>query len=241
MKSKKYVFKLHWLISIVAIFLIVNTSGQTSAKKKVVKKPIHPTTVKPATTAANTAAKKTATTSDPKKPTSVNTNASNKTAAPNLPETLPTPTKREQEMISEINSLRSNPPSYINYVLEYLKKNDVDKKTKTAATELVIQLKKTPPLPPLTVNPVMYNDAKKYGMEMSNNNYFSHSNLPYAENLSLGYENIREAIIDLLIDDDQEDRGHRKNLLNNQAKYIAVVELPGKIQDMPYCYLQEFK
>ncbi len=98
-----------------------------------------------------------------------------------------------------------------------------------------------PPLNPLILNPLMYNDAKQYGMMMASKNFIGHSDLPYAENLSLGYENIREAIIDLLIDDDVEDRGHRKNLLNDHLKSVAVFELPGKVQDIPYCYVQEFR
>jgi hypothetical protein len=42
-------------------------------------------------------------------------------------------TNREQEMINEINNLRTNPAKYCTYVENYLQKNDVDDDVKTAA------------------------------------------------------------------------------------------------------------
>lgn len=153
----------------------------------------------------------------------------------------PTLTGREQEMINEINNLRLNPAKYCTYVEAYLQKNDVDADVKVAAKELMTLLKKMPPLNPLTINSVMYNDARQYGLLMAKKNVFEHSSLPYAENLSLGYKDIRDAIVDLLIDDDNPERGHRKNLLSEKIKQVAVFELPGKVQDIGYCYVQEFK
>jgi uncharacterized protein YkwD len=166
---------------------------------------------------------------------------SKKEPAPIVTEKPLTLSNREQEMIAEINILRTNPPLYVNYINSYLDKNEADAKVRKAAAEVIDQLKKMPPIGRLSLNPFMYQDAKKFGSTMATNNYFGHSDLPYAENLSLGYANIREAIIDLLIDDDVVDRGHRKNLLNDKLTFVAVYELPGKIQDIPYCYVQVFK
>lgn len=163
-------------------------------------------------------------------------------AKPNNPvEANATLTAREKEMIDEINTLRSNPSGYCTYVKNFLEKNDIDEDTKTAAKELVDELKKMKPLTPLSVNPIMYSDAKQYGQIMARRNIFEHSELPYSENLSIGYQNIRDAIVDLLIDSDIPGRGHRKNLLNERIKYVAVYELPGKVQDIAWCYVQEFK
>lgn len=150
-------------------------------------------------------------------------------------------TSREQEMINEINLLRTNPARYCTYVEEYLQKHDADEEVKQAAKELVGILKKLKSLNPLTINPVMYNDARQHGLLMAKKNVFEHSSLPYAENLSLGYKDIRDAIVDLLIDEGIPDRGHRKNLLSEKIKHVAIYELPGKIQDIAYCYVQEFK
>lgn len=57
---------------------------------------------------------------------------------------------------------------------------------------------------------------------MAKKNVFEHSSLPYSENLSPGYRDIRKAIVDLLIDDGIPDRGHRKNLLSEKIKQVAV-------------------
>jgi uncharacterized protein YkwD len=160
---------------------------------------------------------------------------------PDNPVNNVTLTSREQEMINEINNLRLNPARYCTYVEAYLLKNDVDNDVKVAAKELIGVLKKMQPLNPLTINPAMYNDARQYGLSMAKRNVFEHSSLPYAENLSLGYKDIRDAIVDLLIDEGIPDRGHRRNLLSEKIKLVAVYELPGKVQDIAYCYVQEFK
>ena len=150
-------------------------------------------------------------------------------------------TSREQEMINEINNLRANPARYCVYVENYLQKYEADDEVKSAAKELVELLKKMKPLTPLAVSTAMYKDARQYGMLMARKNIFEHSSLPYYENLSLGHKDIRDAIVDLLIDDGIPNRGHRNNLLSEKIKNVAVYELPGKVQDIAYCYVQEFK
>jgi uncharacterized protein YkwD len=224
----------------------------SQAKKAPVKKPVVTTKTKPPVK-TNAAVTKTATVKKPvpiaKKITTpvkpVNKAISTATV-PNKPVnnaeiTNVTLTSREQQMIDEINHLRTNPARYCTYVEEYLQKHNADEEVKLAAKELLGVLKKLKPLNPLTVNHVMYNDAKQFGLLMAKKNVFEHSSLPYAENLSLGYKDIRDAIVDLLIDEGIPNRGHRNNLLNEKIKHVAVFELPGKIQDIAYCYVQEFK
>lgn len=150
-------------------------------------------------------------------------------------------TSREQEMINEINQLRANPAKYCTYVEDFLQRNETDNDVKSAAKELVSQLKTMKPLDPLAVNLAMYRDAKQYGQVMAKKNVFEHSDLPYYENLSLGYRSVRDAIVDLLIDDGNPGRGHRRNLLNQGIKQVAVYEVPGKVQDIGWCYIQVFK
>lgn len=150
-------------------------------------------------------------------------------------------TNREKQMVDEINLVRSNPPGYIKYVTEYLKKAGVSKSEKAAAKELVEILKNTQPLNTLKISPALYIDAREFGKELLENNSIEHSSLPYAENLSFGIENIREAIIDLLIDDEVESRGHRKNILKKNITLVAVHEIPGTVENFDFCYIQEFK
>ena len=145
------------------------------------------------------------------------------------------------QMVEEINLVRANPTTYIKHIKEWLARTNAPKHTLVAANELMEELKRTMPMNALKINTAMYLDARKYGLVMMENNYPEHSDLPYAENLSFGIENIREAIIDLLIDEEIPDRGHRKNILSRNISFIAVHELPGKVDDFNYCYIQEFK
>jgi uncharacterized protein YkwD len=205
----------------------VKTNTAAAKTKPVVKKPV-------------VAVKKTPPAVIPVNKTQVTSTLPNKPVN-NAEITNVTLTSREQEMINEINALRANPMRYCAYVDEYLQKYDADDDAKAAAKELVSILKKMKPLSPLSINTSMYKDAKNYGLLMAKRNVFEHSSLPYYENLSLGYKNIRDAIVDLLIDDGIPDRGHRNNLLNDKIKDVAVYELEGKIQNIGYCYVQVFK
>lgn len=150
-------------------------------------------------------------------------------------------TAREKEMMDDINAVRKDPASYIPYIDKYLDKFNGGESMKAAAAELAAELKKLKPLHTISLDMKMYNDAKEYGLSMAKSNVFTHSKLPYYENLSLGHKDIRDAILDLLIDDGISNRGHRKNLLNENLKYGAVYEVPGKVKNIPYCYVQEFR
>ncbi len=150
-------------------------------------------------------------------------------------------TDREKQMVDEINLVRSNPAAYIKYVTEYLKKAGVSKSEKASAKELVETLKIMQPLGTLKMSPSLYVAARKFGKELLDKNSIEHSSLPYAENLSFGIENIREAVITLLIDDEVEGRGHRKNILKKNISLVAVHEIPGTVENFDFCYIQEFK
>jgi uncharacterized protein YkwD len=150
--------------------------------------------------------------------------------------------EREKQMVDEINLVRANPLAYAKFVKEYLKNaDDLSKETKFAANELITELKKTKPLPQLAISPALYVDAREYGKEMQEKNVIAHSSLPYNENLSFGIQSIRDAVIDLLIDDGIDDRGHRRNILKKNITLCAVHEIPGKVEDFQFCYIQEFK
>ena len=239
---------------IILLGVLIYSSSGGQVKKTPVKKATVPTkkvadkkiTAKTTTAQKNTATKTPAKTITPAKNiTPVNSNNIKVATVPLLQykdiPVDPLISIRERDMINEINKVRSNPPGYVPLIESYLQRTDADPETRSAAEELIALLKGMKPMNLLSLDHTMYSSAKQYGITMAKKNEFEHSLLPYAENLSLGYENVRDAIIDLLIDDDFDDRGHRKNLLNNNIKYIAIVELPGKIQDIAHCYLQEFK
>lgn len=148
----------------------------------------------------------------------------------------------EKRMVDEINLLRTDPKAYVKYVNAYLKKiPSPDKSLKKAAAELISELNSLEPLGRLNISPALYIDARKFGEELIENDVIEHSTLPYAENLIFEHENVRDAVIDLLIDDEVENRGHRKNLLNNRKTLVAVYQIPGKVDGFSFGYIQEFK
>ena len=195
-----------------------------------------------------TAASKTKATTTAKKTAAVKTKttAVKKTIPPksNPPKTSPAElnmSTRETQMVDEINLVRSDPSGYTKFVKEFLNTSKAGKRTIAAANELIDELKHLQPLNKLRINMDMYRDARDYGKTMMENNSIEHSDLPYNENLSFGIEDIREVVIDLLIDEDIPNRGHRRNILKKDISMVAVHELPGTVEDYQHCYIQEFK
>jgi len=196
--------------------------------------------VKKTTTKSTTVVKKPAVSKT--KTTVFRKTTSTKTRSPKiLPAAELKMSTRETQMVEEINLVRSDPAGYVKFIKDFLKTSNAGKHTIAAANELMDELKRLQPLNTLKINMDMYRDAKGYGVSMMQNNSIEHSDLPYNENLSFGIENIREVIIDLLIDDDIPDRGHRRNILKKNISMIAVHELPGTVEDYQHCYIQEFR
>ena len=176
-------------------------------------------------------------------------------------------TKREKQMIDEINLVRSNPVGYIQYVEEYisfLEKEVVNgsgmaefyKEEIETASELIDELKRTEPLSILRPHEGVHDAAKQHGVDMvkmgkiehvgSDNSYPWDRIIKAAPDLSDGNENlvggpaqIRQAVMILLVDTGIQGRGHRKTLLNPTWNFVACYEV-GTIEDMPYCWVQNF-
>lgn len=216
---------------IATLLLLIPALTQAQLKKSIVKKPAAKVKTKPLAKPAIAKNKNVV----------VNKTLPVKSINEPIKAPVVTLTSRELEMVNEINILRTDPEKYYSYIQVYLQTKKIGKEEKEAAKEVAAILKKMTPMNALTVNMKMYNDAQEFGLTLIKDDELSHSSLPYFENLSLGHKEIKNAILDLLIDDGIPDRGHRKNLLNPNLKQVAVVELPGKINDIPYCYIQEFK
>ncbi len=107
------------------------------------------------------------------------------------------------------------------------------------AKELIKELEKSPKLNKLIPNNEMYLVSKEHGNYLKTINNISHygnnnetlnermkrNNINfnnYSENIINNNGRIISAILVLLIDDLYEDRGHRKNLLNPNSKFISV-------------------
>lgn len=149
-------------------------------------------------------------------------------------------TEREQQVLDEINLVRTNPKSYIPYIDVYLDSMDSDVSERSAANELKNELNKMVALSPLVFSKDLYKSCKSHGTYVSKTKKFVHSKGNYAENIQYGHSDVRNAIIDLLIDDGVPSRGHRKNILNSRYKHFAVYEIEPEIKGMEHYFIQQF-
>lgn len=173
-------------------------------------------------------------------------------------------TEREKEMIKEINLVRSNPTAYVEYVEKYIYELKTDRWSDASmigeeiktAKELIRELKSTKPMSTLQPHKGLYKASKKHGEEGKKKGELDHqgsdgswpwdrgekyaSDLTDAnENLVGGPEKVRRSVMILLVDSGIEGRGHRKNILNTEWKYVACYEV-GQVGDMPNYWVQMF-
>ncbi len=167
-------------------------------------------------------------------------------------------TFEEQSMVKEINLVRSNPAGYVKFI-EMYKKDILSGKVPgsvAACDELIGELKKTPPLLPMKSSQCLFNAAKEHGEDLRRSGNMSHlgsdgsypwdrikRNCPDLtdgnENLIGGPKSVRKLVIQLLVDDKTPNRGHRRNLLDKEWKYIACYKI-GQIASMPNNWVQDF-
>jgi uncharacterized protein YkwD len=169
-------------------------------------------------------------------------------------------TAEEQEMVEEINLLRSDPGAYIRYVDSYAAKYEKeysaeDQDFKNAVNELKEELKNMQALSRLVPNEKLYNVARMHGLDNKNHNRFEHIGTdksdPFErvkqsglknyidgkgyfapnENLVGGEDTPRESVVALLIDAGVSSRGHRRALLQPQWEYVACYKI-GLIEDL---------
>lgn len=148
---------------------------------------------------------------------------------------------RQQELIDEINLVRSNPSGYVAYIQDFLDYWESSASEKATAQELIKVLKKTKPMNKLAYSEKLGNLAKQHCEWISKTSNFKHSKFGFAENIQYGNDIIRFAVIDLLIDHGVPGRGHRKNLLNPDFKYIGVFEIEKSSKDMNNIIVQIFE
>ncbi len=165
----------------------------------------------------------------------------------------------EQEMIDEINLLRSNPAGYIPYVEAYIAEMKAGRtimRSTDTAYELIEELKRTGPLSTLQPAECIYRAAQKHGQEAVKIGDSDHrgqdGSWPWDrvrrecpnmqdgnENLVGGPDNIRRSMMLLLVDEGIPNRGHRKTLLNPKWRYVACYK-SGQVGRMPNSWIQLF-
>ncbi len=188
-----------------------------------------------------------------------NTNQSNPNAYRNELGKTAYLSQEEQTMINEINLVRSNPAGYVKYVKQYIKdirSGKVFGSSTNVAYELIDELKRTPPLSILQPVECLYKAAQQHGQEAVRKGSSDHKGLDGSwpwdrakracpqmidgnENLVGGPDDVREAVMLLLVDDGISNRGHRKTLLNKEWKYVACYKA-GMVGRMPNSWVQMF-
>lgn len=165
----------------------------------------------------------------------------------------------ELSMIDEINLLRSNPRGYVTYVRDYAARSKSGQTwpvNQATVDELIGELDQLGPLSTLTPMQCVYEAARKHGEDIRQRGRSGHvgsdGSYPWDrvlrecpsladgnENLVAGPDNVRDAVIMLLIDDGIPNRGHRRTLLNPEWKYSAPYKI-GKVGMFPNSWVQKF-
>ena len=132
-------------------------------------------------------------------------------------------TKYEMNTIDVINQIRQNPQSVIRYI-DSLKSNipnyftsDVNKVTNLVEcyNETIEFLKTQNPVDTLTFNKEIYNEVSKFDFKGK------HTGLKYFENIG-GVNNPYNDVVNLIIDANTKDKGHRKTIFGNFTKVSVV-------------------
>lgn len=151
-----------------------------------------------------------------------------------------------REVLDEMNRLRIDPQAYVGVLQQYrsqfrgdlvIRPGRISIKTRegvAAVDEAIRFLRRQPPLPPLRRDAVLEAAARDHVADQGPTGLVGHHGSdgrdftarvarrggdPYgAENISYGYDTAREVVIQLLVDDDVRDRGHRVNLFG--AGYV---------------------
>ncbi|MDZ4745477.1 MAG: CAP domain-containing protein [bacterium] len=152
------------------------------------------------------------------------------------------PDSAETEFITVLNSVRSDPASFlpaIDKYERYVKSFTKDKKAlEKALREIRKRLKSQSPLLPLATSPVLQGAADDHIGDMASSGIMGHigsdgsdplkrvrrfgSFIYLGECITLGYLRADLMVASMLVDEGTPDRGHRENLLKPEYTHIGV-------------------
>jgi uncharacterized protein YkwD len=161
-------------------------------------------------------------------------------------------TPTEQELAAEISLLRSDPPKYAMFLEQskkYYKGKDYKPPGQTmalttiegvaAVDEAIKALRAAKPLPTYTMSPGMCLAAKDHAKDLGRTGNTGHKGTDgstvetrvtrygtfsngIGENIYYESSGARDAVIGWLVDDGFPSRGHRRNLLSTEYRYVGV-------------------
>ena len=244
LKSKEYVLEI--VMTGAGDPASKKTRGTTTITLKKVKEVALPSAN---TSSANTSTANTSSTNTSTANTSTSNASTWNTAALDLARNVTYLTAVEKDIILELNMVRSDPKKYADL---YIKQSIA---TNAAAKELYNELLKTPSRVLLQPKKGLSQAAKDHvadtgpkgiiGHTGSNGNSMGDRMNRYgtwrsgaSENISYGYNTAREIVIQLLVDDGVAGRGHRKNIMDANARYVGIAV--GTHSKYRYMCVQDF-
>jgi hypothetical protein len=144
----------------------------------------------------------------------------------------------EKNTLFYINLVRVNPKLFYDTFVYHFR-DSLIVKNPTFLVSLKTDLYKTPPMAPLQADITLFEVAKNHAIQMGQTGKVGHTSIygdsyqtrmdaltrkhkKLLEACQYGYSRGLYVVIDLLIDDGVANLGHRKALLNEQAKYVGV-------------------
>lgn len=139
--------------------------------------------------------------------------------------------------MSEINRLRTNPRSYIEYI-QSSRYDDYPASERRNAIEYLQSISQGAPLPAFTLNPLLSEMAQTWVNTQGRTGATGHGNLQqrlsqaniplntgtyaFAENIAYGFTEPRDILIAWIVDYLVPDKGHRVNLFRRDLNQIGI-------------------
>lgn len=147
--------------------------------------------------------------------------------------------QEDATLLNLMNICRTQPKEFLNdYVLPYLESHKEE--NTNYAKSLIRELKSMKPISPLKETSDLRKMASDYATNMGIKGFIGHkqtdarfkaNSIQYefiGENCSYGFNQSMDILMQLLIDEDESDLGHRKNILNHNFQYIGIAIAPHK-------------
>ena len=164
---------------------------------------------------------------------------------------LPVAAKPEnltQQVISELNRVRSNPQAYASYLEQFRSYYMADGTLRipgrvamrthegiNALEEAIRELNRATPQPQLTASDILAGSARALMIDQSQSGQFGHGSMPFermarcgvtndikGENVAYGASTAQSIVYNLVVDDGVRNRGHRRNILTTEFHEAGV-------------------
>lgn len=142
-------------------------------------------------------------------------------------------TDSEKKVVDLINQVRTNPQLFLKEVaLPYIKENDYSRNR--YAKSLIRELERLDSMQPLAFNNSLQEMSEDFAEEAGKKGWVGHRKVDQrfekyasevevtAENLQYGFDNPLDIVMDLLIDVDIPNLGHRKNILDPKFSIVGI-------------------